>query len=58
MSIFSMQLPMLAFPFPPCPEARDDSFLQGGDNMGREDHLNTRQVEFLSRDSKKKLKFF
>lgn len=47
-----------AFPFPPYPEAHDDLFLQGGDKAGREDHLNTTQVEFLSGDIKKKLKFF
>lgn len=53
-----MQLPMSAFPFPLHPKAHDDLFLQGGDKMGREDHLNTTQVEFLNRDTEKKLKFF
>lgn len=53
-----MLLPMSAFPFPPYLEAHDDLFLQGGAKVGREDHLNTTQVEFLSRDIEKKLKFF
>lgn len=54
-----MQLSMWdAFPFPPYAEACDDLFLQGGDKAGREAHLNTTQVEFLSGDIKKKLKIF